>query len=79
MAVLRLICLDGDSLMVTVHGCSLNDFTLISLGVHWILTLFCYVFDVIGASTVYGMFLVLAGIRSFWHNCILVLVSSGLG
>ena len=58
---------------------SLNDFTPISLGVHWILTLFCYVLDVIGASTVYGMFLVLSGIRGFWHNCILVLVSSGLG
>ena len=41
-----------DSLLVTMYGCSLNDITLISLDVHWILTLFRYVLDMIGASTV---------------------------
>ena len=50
--MLRLIGLDGDSLLVTMYGCSLNDFTPISLGVHWILTLFRYVLDMIGASSV---------------------------
>ena len=50
--MLRLIGLYGDSLMVTMYGCSLNDITPISLDVHWILTLFRYVLDMIGASSV---------------------------